>query len=171
MLNWKSNLKIILANFGKRRPRALRRGSAAVELAVVMPMLMTMLFGIWEVGRMADAQQILDNAVHEGSRQAAAGQLAAADVQATVTNYVKTAGLSTTNLTVTVSDLTTPGTDPVDATHLDRMQVTAVIPFKDVRYSTTRFFTSTSTNLTSTSIWYSTNQQSYPSTITAPAGY
>ncbi len=148
-----------------------RRGAAAVELAVVLPLLLTMLAGIWEVGRLADTQQVLDNAVHEGGRQAAGAQLNTAAIKQCVTQYLQTYGIPTANLSVTVTNLTSAGVDPSVANHLDRFQVTAVIPFKDVRWSTTRFFTSTSTNVTSSSVWYSTNQQSYPATITAPAGY
>src|SRR5262249_37322207 len=55
------------------RPAPIRRGAAAVELALVLPLLMTFLFGIWEVGRFLDAMQTLQAAAREGARQAAAG--------------------------------------------------------------------------------------------------
>ena len=52
---------------------APRRGSAAVEAAVVMPVIVTMLLGMLEVGRLVEVQEIMNNAAREGARQAAGG--------------------------------------------------------------------------------------------------
>ena len=46
---------------------------AAVEFAMILPVILTLLLGIWEVGRMIEIQQILYNAAREGGRQAAYG--------------------------------------------------------------------------------------------------
>ncbi len=43
-----------------RRPQS-RRGIAAVEFAVCLPVLITLLFGIWEAGRLAEIQQLVAN--------------------------------------------------------------------------------------------------------------
>jgi ABC-2 type transport system ATP-binding protein len=45
-----------------------RRGVAVVELAVLLPFLLVVLLGIWEVGRLIEVQQILNNAAREGAR-------------------------------------------------------------------------------------------------------
>ena len=80
---------------------------AAVEMAIAMPVLLYVVLGVWEVGRILDVQVMLDNAAGTGARQAATGTFTNAQVVAAVTNYLKCAGLNTANVTVTVSDVTT----------------------------------------------------------------
>jgi Flp pilus assembly protein TadG len=54
-------------------PRHTDRGSAAVELALVLPLLLLMLFGIIDFGRMLNTQITLTEAAREGARAAALG--------------------------------------------------------------------------------------------------
>jgi len=126
--------------------------------------------GILEVGRYVEVRQIMTGAVREGARQASTGQLTNAQVVNVVTGCVQAAGLSTKDLAVTVTDLTNPGTDVSLATCLDSLQVTATLPYGDVRWSTTNFFTNATTQITATSYWDSSNPQSYPNNVTAPSG-
>lgn len=58
-----------------RRIRASDRahGQAVVELALVIPLLMILIFGAWELGRVMDAWIIITNASREGARVAARG--------------------------------------------------------------------------------------------------
>ena len=54
------------------RPR--RRGVAAVELAFVSVLLVVpLLLGIWEIGRLVQVQQIVSNSAREGARLSAQG--------------------------------------------------------------------------------------------------
>ena len=62
------------------------RGAAVVELALVLPLLLFVLFGVIDFGRMLNAQLTLTEAAREGARAAALGQDANARVQATATN-------------------------------------------------------------------------------------
>jgi Flp pilus assembly protein TadG len=64
-----------------KRPRRHRyeRGAAAVEFALVLPVLLLILFGIIEYGWVFTAQIVLTNAVSEGAR---AGIQAEDDVEA-----------------------------------------------------------------------------------------
>src|SRR5690349_7694930 len=50
-----------------------RGGTAAVEFAVCLPWIMFLLFGIWEVGRMVEVNQVMQGAVREGARQCSVG--------------------------------------------------------------------------------------------------
>jgi TadE-like protein len=53
-----------------------RSGVATVEAAVVLAFLLTpILLGIWEVGRLVYAQQVVANAAREGARLAAQGRV------------------------------------------------------------------------------------------------
>jgi Flp pilus assembly protein TadG len=47
------------------------QGSAAVEFALVLPVLMLIVFGIIDFGRMLNARITLSQAAHEGARAAA----------------------------------------------------------------------------------------------------
>jgi Flp pilus assembly protein TadG len=107
-------------------PSRTRPGSAAVEFAVVLPLIFLLLLGTWEVARLVQVHAMLSNAVREGARIAAQGQIINLtgeytqivvsdsnpdnpDVTTTVTNYIRTAdpyfkkgqGISTTGMTVT----------------------------------------------------------------------
>lgn len=56
---------------GRRADRD--RGAAAVELALVLPLLLLMLFGIIDFGRMLNAQITLTEAAREGARAVSLG--------------------------------------------------------------------------------------------------
>jgi Flp pilus assembly protein TadG len=97
-----------VGRIGKRTRR--RRETAAVELALVLPLILTMLVGLWEVSRVIECQQTLFNAACEAARQAATGQYANAQVQRIALNELRmgsndTSGNMTKNATVTVVDL------------------------------------------------------------------
>ena len=68
---------IMLANrtlLGPVRVPARRDGVATVEFACCLPLLVLILFGLWEVGRFTEVQQVLWNAAREGARDASLGQ-------------------------------------------------------------------------------------------------
>jgi Flp pilus assembly protein TadG len=55
----------------RRRPVRLRRGTATVELALVMlTIVVPLMIGLWEMGRFVQVQQIVSNSAREGARMA-----------------------------------------------------------------------------------------------------
>lgn len=79
-----------------------RRGVAAVEFALILPFLLLILFGVWELGRLVQVTQIISNAAREGGRLSATGTLSASNlsttgsvyqIQRAVGNYIQNAGL------------------------------------------------------------------------------
>ena len=57
-----------------RRPASTRRGVAAVEVAIITAaLLVPLMLGVWEVGRMVQVQQVVSNSAREGARLAAQG--------------------------------------------------------------------------------------------------
>jgi len=148
-----------------------RRGTAAVEMAFITPLIVTLLLGTWEMGRYVEVQQIISDAAREGGRQASSGQVTNSQVITAVTNYVKFAGLPTADLVVTVTDLTNAGVDVSQATSLDQLQVSVSLPFKDVRWTPLTLVTSDATNVTASVIWYSALPVSYPNSVTSPDGH
>jgi Flp pilus assembly protein TadG len=147
-----------------------RSGGAALEFALVLPFLVTLLLGALELGRLLEVRQILDNAVREGGRQAAAGQLTNSQIQDVVINYLKDAGIPTQNVSVTVANLNSPGTEVSTANQFDPLQIAATIPPADVLWLNSTVFSNAGTLLTAQAIWPSLVNQSYPTGISAPAG-
>lgn len=135
--------------------RAPRRGAALVELALLMPLVLTLLLGIWEVGRMIEVQQAVSTAAREGGRQAATGTRTASQVQQAVLNTLTNCGLNSSGTVVTVSNLTASGTDPSNAAQLDRLRVNVSVPFANVRWIALDWFIAPGSNIASTSDWYS----------------
>jgi Flp pilus assembly protein TadG len=147
-----------------------RRAVAAVEFAICLPPIMALLVGIWEVGRLIEIKQVMTNAAREGGRQAATGQLTNTQVQAVVTQYLKVAGLPTSNVTVTVTNLTSPGVDVSQANYLDNIQVTVTMPFGDVTWSLLGMFVPSSTTVSAQVQWVSVVDKPYPSAPVPPVG-
>jgi Flp pilus assembly protein TadG len=136
--------------YSRRRP-----ATAAVEFACLSPLLLTLLLGIWEVGRMTHVQQVLNNAAREGGRQAAAGTKSIAEVQQSVITYLNNAGINTTGVVVTLTNLTSSSrNEPTTALQLDRYELTVDLPFNNVRWSLASQITSVET-LTARAGWVS----------------
>ncbi len=130
----------------RRRPR---RGAAAVELAVTLIPLMTIVMGVIEGGRMMSVQEIAVNAVREGARLSTLGgttvgtqaSSGASEVNYRVRSYLSGAGLSTASATVTVTDLDQPSlTDLTASSAGDRIQVKVSLPFSSVALCPPWFF-------------------------------
>ncbi|HET9517712.1 MAG TPA: TadE family protein [Actinoplanes sp.] len=82
------------ARQGRAEPH-VDRGSAAVELAIVLPLLLLVLFGVIDFGRMLNTQITLTEAAREGARASALGL----DPQARIDQTVN--GLTIASTTVT----------------------------------------------------------------------
>jgi Flp pilus assembly protein TadG len=103
-------------------PVRSRSGVAAVEMALLAPVLLSSLLGLWEVGRCVMIQNTLDNAAREGSRLAASGAYFASnnrtatlatpstnsdyEIQKKVLLWLQAAGVPTTGASVTVANNT-----------------------------------------------------------------
>jgi Flp pilus assembly protein TadG len=166
----------------RKHQSSRRRGAAVVEFAMLSPLLLTFLLGIWEVGRMVDCYQVVNNAAREGARKAATGSIVdptsgvttnvyATDVTNASTYYLAREGYSTANVSVTFSNLTqTSKTDPYQATQGDKIQVQVSIPYADVRWGVTSPFATPLTNIQATVIWTSVANGAFTVNQTIPAG-
>jgi Flp pilus assembly protein TadG len=151
-------------------PPVQRDGVAAVEFAALLPFILTLILGIWEVGRMIDVQQVVNNAAREAARQATTGQLTNTQVKQVAIQCLSVAGIPTTNAVVTVSDLTNPSLDVSQAKYLDRVQVSVSIPFNDVRWSVISTFASSTATLNATVTWVAVVDQDFPTDPEPPVG-
>jgi hypothetical protein len=97
-----------------RSREASDRGSAAVEFALVLPVLLLIVFGIIDFGRALNAQIVLTGAAREGVRLAALGYPDAA-VQA----RVAAAAPDLSGVVVTVAADCLPGAGPAADAQVD----------------------------------------------------
>jgi len=134
--------------------RAPRRGVAVVEFAAVVPLLLILLLGLWEVGRLLQVKQILANAAREGGRQAATGLKSTAEVQQYVRNSIQRAGLNTAGMPdPVVTNLTSAlRNDPRTANQLDRFNIRVSMPTANFRWV---LFQYTAASLDADATWVS----------------
>lgn len=85
-----------------------RRGAQAVEFAVICPVLLMLLLGVFEFCRYMMVRQLTENAVREGSRYAVARtdtfqtNVDATIIRAWVTSYLSQAGINLNNINIDV---------------------------------------------------------------------
>jgi Flp pilus assembly protein TadG len=115
-------LKSILRRTSRRRDGKQSRAAAVVEFAVVLPLLLTILFGIMEYGWVFMVRQTLQNAAREGCRVAVLQSSSApyAAVTTRVNQVMAPTGLSFT-ITMTHADVDNP---------VETVEVT--VPYSDI---------------------------------------
>ncbi len=82
--------------------RKTQRGQAVVEMALVLPVLILLVFGIVEFGRVLHTYMIVTDLSREGARKGAVGGTDS-EIVTTVENNASAAGLDIANLTVNVT--------------------------------------------------------------------
>lgn len=84
---------------GTMRMRIAReeRGTALVEAAIIVPLVLLIMVGIFEVGRLYQTFQVLTNATREGARASVVPSGNKADVEAIVKQYMQDGQLSAAN--------------------------------------------------------------------------
>ncbi len=123
-----------------------RRGVAAVEFAFVVPVLMSIVFGLIQVTRVYDAQNLLESAAREGARFASIdrdgmlgdGETANTKLVSDVKNFMASAGLSRDDVQVSIRDHANPEStfdldDP--ANDLKLFDVEVSVPYSSVSYT------------------------------------
>jgi Flp pilus assembly protein TadG len=163
---------------GSKRKRISSPGVAAVEMAVTLPLVLALLIGTWEVGRILEIEQILNMGAREAARQAGSGLLTDSQVQQVAIDYIRnalddTTGNLTRNLAVTVtvypaSSPTTPeNIDASQANSLDLIVVSVSIPYQDVRWIALPTITGAQ-SLQAQATWVCLKDYPFPTTAPQP---
>ena len=122
-----------------------RRGAAAVEMAIVLPIFFMVVMGIVEFGRAMMVGQLVTNAARYGAREAAIDGSTNASVTTDVKNFVSTSvGVAASDVTVDI--VVDPGAgnpDPADiltsALAKDICKVSVKVPYNKVAYVAGRY--------------------------------
>jgi Flp pilus assembly protein TadG len=113
-----------------KRGEAIRRresGQSLLEFAIVLPILLALLVGIFEFGVAWNRKQVLTNAAREGARRAVLPTLATADtVDAVVDIYLTSAGITPASVDRNYSGLCTSCTGD---TITIQLQMNHTMPF------------------------------------------
>lgn len=91
-----------------RESRPRERGDSLVEVALILPVLLLLLFSILDLGRAVYAYHVVANCAREGARFGAAASRTTGEITAVVRNTA--VGLDTAALVVSVSY---PSTDTI----------------------------------------------------------
>ena len=124
--------------------RQKRRGATAVEFAVVAPIVLLLVFGMIEFGRMIVVQQVITNAAREGAEHAQLPGTTSEQVNKTIRNYL--AGKSVSDARVSLTPI-----EPANAGDGEQITVTVSIPFHSVSWLPSPAFLG-STNLSARSV-------------------
>jgi Flp pilus assembly protein TadG len=134
------------------KSHSIRRGAAAVEMAFMMPLLLGLVVGVWEIGRFVQIQQIMNNAAREGARIASQATIinttgaytqisvtgSTPNVHDTVYQYLQGAGITNlTGLQVTFTYLNgnTALTDPYQGVKNQQFLISVTLPYDNVQWS------------------------------------
>ena len=116
---------------GKRATR--RRGTSAVEFAVIAPLFFLLILGMIEFGRMIMVQQVITNAAREGARVAVLDSATTASVRDKVETYLEGGSVSGGTVTITPNP-------PTDAGFDEPVTVSVSVPYDSVSWLPAPFF-------------------------------
>jgi Flp pilus assembly protein TadG len=85
------------------RRRRSERGAELIELAIVLPILLLILAGIFDFGFLFQRWEALTNAAREGARLGTLPTYTTSDVQARVTSYLTASGMTPALATINVA--------------------------------------------------------------------
>ena len=119
-----------------------RRGTALVEMALVLPIFVMVTLGIVEFGRAMMVGQLITNAAREGARLGIIDGSKNADVVSYVQSFLaEAAGIQSGNLTINITVTPAPGNpsagnEVANALPRDLVTVYVSVPFSKVSYVT-----------------------------------
>ncbi len=117
-----------------------RSGAALVEMAIVLPLFLLVIFSIVEFGRAMMVSQLVTNAARLGSRQAILEGATNASVETAIRTFmqqtcnVKSGDIKITTSIIPDADNTDPGNVIADANQGDMITINVSIPFDKVAY-------------------------------------
>jgi Flp pilus assembly protein TadG len=108
--------------------RKRRSGIAAIEMALLLPLLLTLVFGMIEYGSLFWRAQQVANAARNGARRGIMAGATASNVTTAVDQTMLASGMGTTNYTVVL----TPA-NPASLASGGSFTVQVTVPYVDIK--------------------------------------
>lgn len=115
-----------------RANSACRYGASAVEFAFVGPVLLLIVFGIFEWGRCFMVQALLNEAAREGCRTGVVEGTTTAQIQSAATTYLTNMGISGDTASVLING--SSGTQAQNVAAFTEITVQVSVPFNSVTW-------------------------------------
>jgi len=113
----------------RRRSWTTEKGSALLETAFILPIMLIISAGIFEFGRAYQTYEVVTNAAREGARVAVLPNATTSDVNDRVNAYLNAGSLNSSSATITVNQ---SATVTVGAGTATASTVTVAYPFSFV---------------------------------------
>ena len=117
---------------GTRIHRLFRRGVSVVEVAVTLPLVILMAFGVIEFGRGMMVKHCLEEGARAGCRVAVLSDTTSQDVKDIVAASMQTAGITDYTVVITPTTLSS-------ASKMEVVSVTISVPFDNVAWAASSF--------------------------------
>jgi len=123
---------------GNRSGTLLRRGVAAVEMALVLPVFIAVVLGIIEFGRAMWVSNLVTNSAREGGRMAVLDGSSNAQVKQAISDFLtSTLGVSSGDITTTITITpytgnANPANECANAHSRDLISISVALPFNKV---------------------------------------
>ena len=136
----------MLRSFGNRSSSDRRRGAVTVEMALVLPIFISLVLGIIEFGRGFMVAQLVTNAAREGARRAIVDGSTNSDVTSYIQTFLHTSSNVATgdvSVTITVTPAAGNPANPSNAISAcqsrDLINIAVSIPFNKVALVTGKY--------------------------------
>lgn len=122
------SFKQMKQSFHKRCMTAFKKGQSLVELAIVLPVILVIIGGIFDFGRIFNAYLVISNGAREGARMAITGS-----TNNEITNIINqnTSTLESSQITITINPSTNRISGQSVSVQID-YDVDLVIPIIDI---------------------------------------
>ena len=120
-----------------------RRGSAAVEFAVIAPILATLMLGMVEVTRAIQVKEFLSDTARSGARLGAQPGVSTDNIKDNINSILSNNGINTADATITVK-VNDASAEAATAERGDKITVQVGVPISKITWVTPLFFTSAS---------------------------
>lgn len=114
--------------------RRRRRGTSAVEFAVVGPIFLLMIMGVFEWGRCFMVQGLLGEAAREGCRKAVVEGTTTQQIKDAATTYLSNIGVSGDTASVIINDNVGNVTEAQNVPAFTEITVKVSVPFDTVTW-------------------------------------